>query len=173
MPAKTRACSTRPSGYDRSTVEVGKEVRHAKRETTYSPGNLPARARGVSVHHTVDVCICARHASYRHLGERRNRWSGFGCGVDRIPGMGRMDRVHPRRLDRGVAMGIRLPAHPRDVHQPHGRDLDYVPGADGALADPLSPICGKHDRVALRPLSVRKQRQLFRAYNEDYVLTND
>src|SRR5262249_53279213 len=44
MPAKTRASSRRPSGYDRWTVEFGEEVRHAKRETTCSPGNLPARA---------------------------------------------------------------------------------------------------------------------------------
>src|SRR6516162_11957835 len=81
----------------------------------------------------------------------RSRRRGCTRSILPIPGMGRMDRVHPRRLDRGVAMGIRLPAHPRDVHQPHGRDLDYVPGADRALADPLSPISGKHDRVAFRP----------------------
>jgi hypothetical protein len=51
-------------------------------------------------------------------------------------------------VDRSVAMGVRLPAHAGDVHQPLCRDLDYVRGAAGALADPLRFVFGKRERLA-------------------------
>ena len=65
------------------------------------------------------------------------------CRAHCIPGLERVDRLHPRSLDCGFTVGVGLPAHGGDVHKPGHRPLDCVPGAARPLADPLWFVFGK------------------------------
>ena len=65
-----------------------------------------------------------------------------------IPGLERMDRLHPRSLDCSFTVGAGLPAHGGDVHKPGRRPLDCVPGAARPLADPLWSVSRKKHKAA-------------------------
>lgn len=90
----------------------------------------------------------ARYASYQHMDQCSGCRGRIGRGADRLPGVGRVDRVCSWRMDRGITVGAGLPAHGGDVHQSVGRDFDRIPRAPRALADPPPFVLRNRDRLS-------------------------
>ena len=96
-----------------------------------------------SFHLTLVIRVREQQTPYRYLGERRACGGDFASRAHCVPGLERVDRLHPRSLDCGFTVGAGLPAHGGDVHKPGRRPLNCVPGAARPLADPLWAVSGK------------------------------
>ena len=60
---------------------------------------LPACARDFSVHFTLVIRVREQQTPYRYLGERRACGGDFASRAHCVPGLERVDRLHPRSLD--------------------------------------------------------------------------